>query len=358
MKVVIIDDEFWTRDSIKRLADWERFGIDVIEEAEEGLSGLRIIEEIRPDLVITDMRMRGMDGVELLQKLTEDYPFVRKIVISGFDDFTYTKQAILSKVDEYILKPVQAEELNRALEKAVLELRISRGLHAAQPLDKEVMGVVTAYKEQLTRHFQELQLEAVRDCFEALGTVLKTRIEIEVSPGLFHLLYKHFMLLLDELSAKAGIDPSTAMPEQAASFFVTDFTPLTQWIGMLSSAYTSVLEQTIQLRKSKNRIDIEDIRQFIDRSYPEPITLESIAGRYFVSKEHLSRMFKQVTGSTVMDYIITKRIEEANRLLQASVSIKNAAEAVGYTDLTYFHRIFKKITGVTPAQARREPQET
>ncbi|ACT02358.1 helix-turn-helix domain-containing protein [Paenibacillus sp. JDR-2] len=355
MKAVIIDDEFWTRDSIKRLADWERFGIEQVEEAEEGLSGLRIINEIHPDIVITDMRMRGMDGAELLKKLTEDYPFIRKIVISGFDDFAYTKQAILSRVDEYILKPVQAEELNRALEKAVSELRIARGLHAAQPMDKDLMSVVTEYKEQISRQFQELRAEDVRESFARLETLL--RLQANTAPGLHHLLYKHFMLLLDELMAKAGIDSAKALPEQAASFFVTDFTPLGQWIGMLRSSYGAVLEQTIQLRQSKHRIDIEHIRQFINRSFAEPITLESIASLYFVSKEHLSRTFKQATGSTVMDYIVTKRVEEANRLLQSSVSIKNAAEAVGYSDLTYFHRIFKKVTGITPAQARKELAE-
>ena len=60
MKVVIVDDEFWTRNSIRQLADWDRFGIVQIEEAEDGLSGLKIIDVMKPDIVITDMRMRGI----------------------------------------------------------------------------------------------------------------------------------------------------------------------------------------------------------------------------------------------------------------------------------------------------------
>ncbi|MBB6731468.1 response regulator transcription factor [Cohnella zeiphila] len=349
MKAVIIDDEYWTRDSIKRLADWERFGIERIEEAEEGLSGLRLIGELRPEIVITDMKMRGMDGAELLRRLSEDHPFVRKIVISGFDDFAYTKQAILSKVDEYIMKPVQKDELNRALEKAVAELRAARGLHAALPLDRDVMSVVTGLKEQIARAFQELRIEAVRERFEALAAAL--RAQNLLAPGFSHSLYRHFMLLLDELSAKADIEP--ALPETAATFFVTDATPTDEWVGMLSFSYAAALERATQWRRSRNRIDIERIREYIDRAYAEPITLESLAGRHFVSREHLARTFKQETGTTVMDYVIARRIEEALRLLRRSgASIKGAAEAVGYTDLTYFHRIFKKVTGMTPAQAR------
>lgn len=68
MKVVIIDDEFWVRNSIRHLADWERLGISQVEEAEDGLSGLTIIAQIHPEIVITDMKMRGMDGAQLLQK--------------------------------------------------------------------------------------------------------------------------------------------------------------------------------------------------------------------------------------------------------------------------------------------------
>ncbi|WP_079410185.1 response regulator transcription factor [Paenibacillus ferrarius] len=351
MKVVIIDDEFWTRDSIRRLGDWTRFGITQIEEAEDGLKGLNIIQDILPEIVITDMKMRGMGGIELLQKLTEDYPFVRKIVVSGYEDFSYTKQAILSRVDEYILKPINPEELNQGLEKAIRELRISRGLHAVQPLDKEILKVITTYKQIIARTFQELHLEDIQGRFLELGRQLEEQGALQ--PGINNSLYKQFMLLLEEQASMAGADITFMLPIHTGAFFVTDNTPIMQWIEVLSSAYAAVLEELILRRKSKSRIDIEDIRQFIERSFAEPITLESIANRFFISKEHLSRTFKQETGSTVMDYIIFKRMEKAKLLLQdPSVSIKSAAEAVGYSDLNYFHRIFKKMTGNTPAQLR------
>ncbi|MCC3374407.1 helix-turn-helix domain-containing protein [Cohnella sp. REN36] len=350
MKAVIIDDEFWTRDSIRRLGDWARFGIDRVEEAEEGLSGLRIIEEIRPEIVITDMKMRGMDGVELLRRLTENYPFIRKIVISGFDDFAYTKQAILSKVDEYILKPIHQEELNRALEKTVRELGIARGMHAAQPLSKDILEEVAACKEAVSRYFQELQTEEVQARFDALALSLSRREPH--GPGFNHSLYSQFMALLGEQASKAGIELSPVIRGQAESFYVTDETPCAAWIGALSAAYAAVLADLIQLRKNKSRLDIGDIRAYINRAYAEPITLESIASRFFVSKEHLARTYKQETGATVMDDIISRRMERAVELLAQGAAIKHAAEAVGYADPTYFHRIFKKVTGLTPAQAR------
>ncbi|MEK8130046.1 helix-turn-helix domain-containing protein [Paenibacillus filicis] len=353
MKAVIIDDEFWTRNSIRRLADWERFGIEQIEEAEEGLSGLQMIRHIQPDIVITDMKMRGMDGVELLQKLSEDYPFIRKIVISGYDDFSYTKSAIQSKVDEYILKPINPDELNRALEKAVRELRIARGLHGAQPLDKDILKVLSEARPFIIRHVHELQIEAVRGKFTELEHLLTEQAPLQ--SGSNNSLYKQFMFLLEEEAARMMADYVSFIPHAASTLLVTDHTPISQWIQILSDAYASVMEELIHRRRNKNRINIAEIRQYIDRSFAEPITLESIAGQFFVSKEHLSRTFKQEIGSTVMDYIITLRMEKAKQLLHdPMVSIKNAAEAVGYSDLTYFHRIFKKITGLTPGQVRQD----
>jgi two-component system response regulator YesN len=244
------------------------------------------------------------------------------------------------------------------LEKAVRELRITRGLHAVQPLDKEILRVITEYKHAVIRNFQELQSEAIQGKFKELEQILGARESLQ--PGTNNSLYKQFMLLLEEQASMVGVDLTSVLPAYAGNFFVTDDTPVTQWIGVLSAAYVAVLEELIHRRKNKNRIDIDEIRQFIDRSFTEPITLESIASQFFVSKEHLSRTFKQETGSTVMDYIITKKMEKAKQLLQdPSVSIKSAAEAVGYSDLTYFHRIFKKITGMTPAQVRQgDPTQT
>ena len=199
-------------------------------------------------------------------------------------------------------------------------------------------------------------MEAVQERFKELRRILEAQEALQ--PGVNNSLYKQFMLLLEEQSSVAGFDLTSMLQSHVSRFFVTDNTSIDQWVEVLSAAYTSVLKELIHRRKSKHRIDIEEVRRFINRSFTEPITLESIAGQFFVSKEHLSRTFKQEFDSTVMDYIITKRIDKAKHLLQdPSVSIKYAAEEVGYMDLTYFHRIFKKITGITPAQVREDDRK-
>jgi two-component system response regulator YesN len=353
MKAIIIDDEFWSRDSIRRLGDWERLGIDWIVEAEDGLSGLAIIAKEHPDIVITDMKMRGMDGIQLLQKLNEDYPHIRKIVISGYDDFSYMKQAIVSRADEYILKPINPEELNQALEKAIYELQAAKGLHSVQTMDKTLLKLVMEYKNLILIYFHDFNIEAMKERFNELQQ--KLGLFERLQPGTNHNLYKQFMLILEEEASKLGLNEGQISAYPSTQLYVNDETPIEQWMQALSVAYQSVLYEIINQRKYKQRIDIRAVQWYMDNHYVDNIRLETIALQFFVSKEHLARTFKQETGSTVMDYIIMKRMEKAKELLQdPNVQIKTVAEAVGYTDLNYFFRIFKKVTGVTPSQMRQD----
>ncbi|WP_336776006.1 response regulator [Paenibacillus sp. MMO-58] len=118
-KVLIIDDEEPLREAIRILGDWKGLGVSEVLEATDGKMGLEMIANHSVDLVMVDMKMPGMSGAELLQALEQDYPDLPAIVISGYNDFEYTRQAIRSKVVDYLLKPINRLDLNAALRKAV-----------------------------------------------------------------------------------------------------------------------------------------------------------------------------------------------------------------------------------------------
>lgn len=125
-KVLIIDDEEPIREAVKILGLWKELNIDIIIEASEGYSALEILRQQKPDIVLVDMKMPVMDGVEFLKIASEEFPKVKYIVISGFDDFKYTKTAIHAQVLDYILKPINRIKLNEALGKAVKMLMIEK----------------------------------------------------------------------------------------------------------------------------------------------------------------------------------------------------------------------------------------
>lgn len=121
MKVLIVDDEQHVREAIRLLGDWERHGIDQIYEAANGEEALSLIQTSKPDIIFSDMKMPKMDGIQLLEKIKEQHPTCKTIFVTGYDDYHYMRKAIHFGSFDYILKPIDPEILNQALEHAVIE---------------------------------------------------------------------------------------------------------------------------------------------------------------------------------------------------------------------------------------------
>lgn len=114
-KILLVDDEEEVRTSMIKKIEWEKLGFQVVGDAENGEDALEKVSLLDPDLVLTDIKMPYMDGLKLAERLREEREHIEIIVFSGFDEFEYAKQAIKFNVLEYILKPVNAEELTEIL---------------------------------------------------------------------------------------------------------------------------------------------------------------------------------------------------------------------------------------------------
>lgn len=115
MKIVVADDEKRVCDLICALIDWEGLGLELVGAVNDGQSALRVIKETDPDLVITDVRMPGLDGLSLIEQAKAYDPSLQFIIISGYRQFDYAQSAISFGVAEYLLKPINKEELNHTL---------------------------------------------------------------------------------------------------------------------------------------------------------------------------------------------------------------------------------------------------
>ncbi|MFC4302357.1 response regulator [Cohnella boryungensis] len=121
-QVMIVDDERWVRRGLIQSIPWEELGIELAGEAEDGGDAYEMAVERKPDLLFLDMRMPGLDGKQLLGLLRRDLPELLTIVVSGYSDFEYTKEAIRNNAFDYLLKPVKKEELVSILRKALAHL--------------------------------------------------------------------------------------------------------------------------------------------------------------------------------------------------------------------------------------------
>ena len=125
-KVLIIDDEEPLREAVKILGEWDKLGIEEIIEASDGRIGIRLMEERKPDIVLVDMKMPEINGIEFLQMAEKEHPETQYIVISGYDNFEFTRQAVKSKAVDYLMKPVNKVDLNNALTKAMESIKENR----------------------------------------------------------------------------------------------------------------------------------------------------------------------------------------------------------------------------------------
>ncbi|MDO4565101.1 MAG: response regulator [Clostridia bacterium] len=114
-RVLLVDDEEDIRVGISRKMAWGNLGFELVGEAENGRDALELADQLRPDVVLTDIKMPFMDGLELCRVLSQRLPAAKFVIFSGFDDFEYAKQAIRINVSEYILKPINSAELTLVL---------------------------------------------------------------------------------------------------------------------------------------------------------------------------------------------------------------------------------------------------
>ena len=139
ISVVVVEDEEYLRRELVLTTPWEKFGCTVIGEAADGVSGAELILRTKPDLVVTDIRMPGMDGIGMLKEVRrqgrdEGRPVA--IIVSGHQEFEYARSALKLGVEDYLLKPIDDRELERVVRSAVARFKARDGERLAS-LDRE-----------------------------------------------------------------------------------------------------------------------------------------------------------------------------------------------------------------------------
>lgn len=243
-KIVLIDDEPWALLYMKKVFSREDLGYEVVAAESSSGTALRMIEKVRPDVVITDVCIPNMTGLELLLYLREHGIPCEVVIVSAFAEFAYAQAALRYGAFDYCIKPVSADDAEK-------------------------------------------------------------------------LLYK----LREKIGKKED-----ALPETRG-----DWTE-----GDRDSDYV-----------------FQKILAYINNHYRERIMIKELAADFGFTPNYCSSLFVKKTGMTFSQYLTKLRMEQAVRMLKnPALSLKKIASAVGYEDEIYFHKVFKKYFGATPAQYR------
>ena len=213
LRVLLVDDEIMIREGFKRLFDWQAHGCEVVGEAADGMEALAQIDALQPDLVIMDINIPILNGLKVIELTRMKQPEIAFVIVSGYDDFAYCREALRLQITDYILKPVNYEEFGTCIDNLKIAL-YQRGAvrRSGQPEER----TITALTRFLQAHLaEELSLGVLSEEFhlspQYISQLFKSEIGVNFLAYLTNMrmeaakkLLLNTDLPISEVSARAG----------------------------------------------------------------------------------------------------------------------------------------------------------
>jgi len=390
LKVMLADDELLVRLGIKSLIEWEKHGFSFIGDAPDGVKALELMEQEVPDILLTDIIMPRMDGLELIETAKQRYPDTLFIVLSSHNEFDYVRKAMRMGVEDYILKTsLKPAELLQILEEASHKIAKKREHHfsdtaqAEQRLSrKEVISgklrswLETGFADEMEADCPEETEGLPADSFLLIAQPRLLREGVQESSAMKMLVHlfqselgerlvcspietkgQEIVLLISEPDCAAVpellIGASSRMLGITLNVGVSGTVRTWQDFG---TAYAQAMDMLSENRVSGTaREDIKRLLDFMKENYAQDISLRTAADIVNMSESYLSYIFKKETGTGFTDYLNQLRVDKAvHYLMNSQLPVYEIAMEVGYENINYFGRIFKKIKGVSPQKYRSQ----
>ena len=411
--VVVADDEDELREAVCTMIPWQDYGFCLVGSASNGLDALQLVEKHAPDLLLTDIRMPFISGIELARQVREVRPATNIAFLSGYDDFEYAKQAIQYNIISYMLKPLTMEGLGAELRTIREKIDAQYALFsqtAPRPdrADQQAAMLMPLVLDEFAEPEEEQAEAYARRCGLLQDGADRPRYTVMVST----LLREDggsgteptFAASVDRLACKYLRGVSFFAAGKVVSVLLGNPSDFDEYLHILADEIPQMADRVLGRRcrigvsrtvagltelHSAYREAMEALRQgdrteggaqfisdlapavkggellcrraleVLDQHYMEAdLSLVSLSGLLDVSPNHLSACIKKYTGETFINILIRKRMEAARELLSASgLKVQEVSQRCGYTDQHYFSYCFKKYCGESPNAMRRRLEQ-
>lgn len=352
--VLLVDDEPLAIEGLRMFVDWEQYGFRVCGACENGAEALAAASASMPDVIVTDIRMPDMDGLELIRQLHEERGLggtAEIVVLSAYGEFAYAKRALQLGINHYLLKPVIEEEAAEVLSQIRMRLDSRR---AALRNGKDVSE--EASLPLLAAHLLKEVIEAIEnaDRDRAVDVVDRMFREWEGQSlewaGLFA---GSLGVQCGKLIRESGGDPACLLPPRSEpDTYGADGSPVSVRTRVLS-----IVEQAIgavqSIRENRLGSTMIEIDRYVRENYRCPLTIRDVAARFYLNPVYLGKAYQNKFGCGLLDRIHDLRIADACEKLRSGAESTGAiAEQVGYVHYHHFLQHFERRTGKKPAEYR------
>lgn len=387
-RLIIVDDENMILNSLSRYVREQLPDFEVCGCFYDGQEALDYLLEHPVDIVLSDICMPRMNGLELAREISNRMPHCVMIILSGFSEFEYAQNAIKYNVFNYMLKPVDYRELKKVLLNAQATAASRRKAVSPDLTDESTemffvdlfCGSIFSAKE-LKDRFLALNFPFSLD--NSQGYLVKISLR-DVGPGVSHdyeidrMIFSlknaltfsipdtYFYFMRKATNDYYYIAVSSRRPEatenKRLSEKIREFLALECSVD-LYHPFTS-FHEFIQKKKPaaaphegekpSNDAQIQKAIDYINANYAQDLSRETVASAVYLSPSHFSYLFKQSTGVSFIDYLTTVRMQNSVELLKTRMRINDVAEKVGYQNRNRFSINFRQYTGYTPTEYRRQ----
>lgn len=360
-KVMIVDDIEFMRRELKRLKVWgEQTGFTIYDEASNGQEALKKLELNHVDLIITDIRMPVVDGLELLKKVRDNNLAHCVVLLSEHCEFGYARQGIVLGAFDYIAKPINEDEFRALLHRAG---KYIEGKKLEEEMIKQLEDKVA---EKIEMFFPVLYIKQVLELLKNgdSGTLQKIEDMIEATyVSLGRDIIKTSVIInkaVDEIVFK--ISSSYPWLNKFINIKLVQDTDLSKLndLCQVKEISSDIIQRILKAIKlllicGQDNELINRVCLYVLENIDSNLSLTSISENLYVNKTYLSETFKQRTGVSLVEYMTMAKLERAKKLIQdKGLKIYEISQKLGYDDNSYFSNIFKKYTGLTPTEFKQK----
>lgn len=407
LKVHIIEDEPYIRMELMEIIEWESYGFTIVGESKNGKEALKSLEKNSVDLIITDIEMPHMNGVEFLKNIRERGWDIEVVFLTGFSEFQYAREGAKLNIVDYLLKPIDTNQLidvlNRVKSK-VLEKQIKGNKSYNKELvSKQMIDIIQGKikdEEIINNHIDRdyvvvaninikdfddegeqwlkdgtyyIYMDKIKDKINnAFKLYIVKFIEVDLGSYICILQLKlddGYVILekkMKDIENEINLNESFSI-EIGLGYICNKLNIRNSYFEAKKQIYNKQIKRFKNVfdfevnneNKINNKVSYKDeivkkSKLYVKENIEGEITLNVVAQYLNISKNYFCSMFKQETGINFLNYIVQQKIERAKKMLiEENMKVYEVSERLGYNDTTYFSKLFKRNVGVTPQEYKR-----